>query len=114
MSLLPSFLIANQPFRYTRSLQALSHVLILAPQNPFHALHFAETAYTASDVHLAIRYFLRTIELSDSEEHGVTIRAWYGVKLVSVLPRFIGHLNLQTVTNSLVCSIFIQESDLSF
>jgi ER membrane protein complex subunit 2 len=71
--------------RYTRSLQALSHVLLLAPQNPFHVLHFAETAYTANDVPLAIRYFLRAIELCDADNRGVARRAWFGVRLVSNL-----------------------------
>ncbi|KAG8858192.1 hypothetical protein FRB91_010107 [Serendipita sp. 411] len=68
---------------YTRSLQALSHALLLAPQNPFHALRFAETAYTANDIPLALRYYLRTIELIDSEEDGKETgrRAWFGVKL---------------------------------
>ncbi|PVF92553.1 TPR-like protein [Serendipita vermifera] len=69
--------------QYTRSLQALSHALLLAPQNPFHTLHFAETAYTANDIPLAMRYFLRTIELTESEERGVARRAWFGVKLAS-------------------------------
>lgn len=71
---------------YTRSQQALSHVLLLAPQNPFHALRFAETAYSANDVPLALRYFLRTIELTTDDESGassvgVARRAWFGVRL---------------------------------
>ncbi|KAG8814569.1 hypothetical protein FRC17_001072 [Serendipita sp. 399] len=68
---------------YTRSLQALSHALLLAPQNPFHTLRFAETAYTSNDVPLALRYYLRTIELIDPEDDGKEIgrRAWFGVKL---------------------------------
>ncbi|KIM28171.1 hypothetical protein M408DRAFT_70298 [Serendipita vermifera MAFF 305830] len=66
---------------YTRSLQALSHALLLAPQNPFHTLHFAETAYTANDIPLAIRYFLRTTELCGDDSRGVARRAWFGVRL---------------------------------
>lgn len=73
-------------YQYTSALQALSHVLLLAPQNPFYVLQAAETAYTAEDIPLAIRFFLMTIDMvSDDEEPppptGITVRAWYGVEL---------------------------------
>lgn len=51
--------------RYTLSLQALSHALLLAPQNPFYALQFAETAYTAGDIPLALKTFLMVVDMSD-------------------------------------------------
>ncbi|KAH9064579.1 TPR-like protein [Lactarius vividus] len=75
-------------YQYTSALQALSHVLLLAPQNPFYVLQAAETAYTAEDIPLAIRFFLMTIDMvGDDEESppptGITIRAWYGVELSS-------------------------------
>lgn len=61
----------------------------MAPQNPFYVLQFAETAYTAEDIPLAIKMFMLTIDIADrhaSEESipsGASVRAWYGVKLVS-------------------------------
>lgn len=69
---------------YTHSLQALSHVLILASQNPFHVLRFAETAYTAGDIPLAHKMFLRVIDMDEpaSPESKASKRAWWGVKLV--------------------------------
>ena len=71
---------------------ALSHVLLLMPQNPFHTLQFAETAYTAGDVPLATMMFVQVVymthgtdgsePLAESTPEGITVRAWYGVKLV--------------------------------
>jgi len=70
---------------YTHSLQALSHVLILASQNPFHVLRFAETAYTAGDIPLAHKMFLRVIDMDEptSTESKASKRAWWGVKLTA-------------------------------
>ncbi|KZV74985.1 TPR-like protein [Peniophora sp. CONT] len=76
--------------QYTYSLQSLSHALLLAPQNPFYFLKAAETAYTAGDVTLALKYFLMTVDMTDdtgdkpakdSVPTGITLRAWYGVEL---------------------------------
>ncbi|KAF5365345.1 hypothetical protein D9758_005387 [Tetrapyrgos nigripes] len=78
--------------QYTSSLQALSHSLLLAPQNPFYALQFAETAFTANDIPLALKMFLvvidmcerdlsTPIEAKESVPSGVGVRAWYGLKL---------------------------------
>jgi len=53
----------NSLYQYPSALQALSHVLLLAPQNPFYVLQAAETAYTAEDIPLAIRFFLMTIDM---------------------------------------------------
>ena len=55
--------------------------MLIAPQNPFHALRFAETAYTAGDLPLALSYFLKVVEMSE-DGSGVVSRAWFGVKLV--------------------------------
>ncbi|KAH8990742.1 TPR-like protein [Lactarius akahatsu] len=55
-------------YQYTSALQALSHVLLLAPQNPFYVLQAAETAYTAEDIPLAIRFFLMTIDMIGDDE----------------------------------------------
>ncbi|KAG6827952.1 hypothetical protein H0H92_009860 [Tricholoma furcatifolium] len=72
--------------KYTHALEALSHAMILSPQNPFTALQFAETAYTAGDVSLALRMFLNVVEMGerdltiDEPPTGINIRAWLGVK----------------------------------
>ncbi|KAH9990246.1 tetratricopeptide repeat domain 35 [Russula compacta] len=75
--------------RYTSALQSLSHVLLLTPQNPFYVLQAAETAYTAQDIPLAIRFFLMVIEMTGGDNDdvrpppptGIAVRAWYGVEL---------------------------------
>ncbi|KAF8221185.1 TPR-like protein [Tricholoma matsutake] len=75
--------------QYTSALQALSHALLLAPQNPFTALQFAETAYTAGDLPLALKTFLVVIDMGerdlpkDEPPTTINIRAWLGVKLCS-------------------------------
>ncbi|KAI0299385.1 TPR-like protein [Multifurca ochricompacta] len=80
-------LYASHHHRYTLALQSLSHVLLLAPQNPFYVLQAAETAYTAEDIPLAIRFFLMTIEMTGNGDEeppvptGITVRAWYGIEL---------------------------------
>ncbi len=78
-------------FRYANALQCLQHVLLLAPQNSFYVLQAAETAYTLGDIPLAVRMFLTVVDMTDvdgdppadSIPEGVTVRSWYGVKLVS-------------------------------
>jgi hypothetical protein len=67
--------------------------LVLTPQNPFYVLQAGETAYTARDIPLAMRFFLMVIEMTGDDNDdvvpppptGITIRAWYGVELVSLL-----------------------------
>lgn len=62
------------------------------PQNPFYVLQAAETAYTTGDVTLSIKMFLTVVDMTDADDTvslvdstptGITVRAWYGVKLVS-------------------------------
>jgi hypothetical protein len=66
----------------------LSHALLLAPQNPFTVLQFAETAYTAGDLPLALKMFLVVVDMGerdlpkDESPTAINIRAWLGVKLV--------------------------------
>ncbi|KAL0579429.1 Inositol phosphatase SIW14 [Marasmius crinis-equi] len=99
--------IYSSHYQYTSALSSLSHTLLLAPQNPFYTLQFAETAYTANDIPLAFKMFSVCIEIAerdlepgetvkakgkakaladdiDSDENagmGISTRAWYGVKL---------------------------------
>ena len=83
--------------QYTYALQSLSHTLLLAPQNPFHFLQFAETAYLAADIPLALKTYLQVVDMTDDDDEdvppidtiptGLTLRAWFGVKLVSHCPK---------------------------
>jgi len=80
---------AHVGFRYGYALQALSHALLLAPQNPFYVLEFAEIAHASGDMPLAVKTFLMVVDMTDDEDvpvtsyqTDITLRAWYGVKLV--------------------------------
>jgi len=71
-------------------LQALSHALVLNPQNPFTVVQFAETAYSSGDIHLALKMFLVAIDMIERDldkpeseaPTGLALRTWWGVKLV--------------------------------
>ncbi|SCV71715.1 BQ2448_3303 [Microbotryum intermedium] len=65
---------------YPQALTSLSHLLLLAPHNPFHLLHHAETAYTIGEYDLALKEFLRVVEMSDGVK-GAGRRAAVGAKL---------------------------------
>ncbi|KIK07160.1 hypothetical protein K443DRAFT_87921 [Laccaria amethystina LaAM-08-1] len=75
--------------QFTSALQSLSHALLLNAQNPFTYLQFAETAYTAGDIPLALKMFLVVIDMNESDipdssdrpPSGISIRAWWGTKL---------------------------------
>ncbi|KAF7292845.1 TPR-REGION domain-containing protein [Mycena indigotica] len=75
--------------QYTQALQALSHVLLLASQNPFYFQQYAETAYTAGDLPLALKYHLIVVDMCERDlddikttpPTGLAVRAWMGVKL---------------------------------
>ncbi|KAI0356961.1 TPR-like protein [Trametes cingulata] len=77
--------------QYTYALQSLSHALLLSPQNPSYFLQYAETAYLAEDIPLALKMFLQTVDMTDDDDGdmapsdsvptGITLRAWFGVKL---------------------------------
>ncbi|KZT54987.1 TPR-like protein [Calocera cornea HHB12733] len=88
-------------FQYEHAMQSLSHALLLAPQNPFYALQFAETAYTAGDIPLALKMFLRVTEQVDDEEvqhGGVLTRAWMGVKQCIRRIQYSRHITLASNT----------------
>lgn len=76
--------------RYAQSLSALSHLILLVPQNPFYLLRHAETAYTLGDIPLAYKEMLRVVEMSDGVEGvgGPALRAAIGVKLVRLVISF--------------------------
>ncbi|EUC61234.1 TPR-like protein [Rhizoctonia solani AG-3 Rhs1AP] len=84
---------------YDNSLSALAHAQLIAPQTPQIALCSAETAYTAGDISLALKTYLRAAELCGSGPGilpgGTETRAWLGVKLcLSKLPSGAKHPKL--------------------
>jgi len=69
--------------------------LLLTPQNPFTFLQFAETAYTSGDIPLALKMFLVVIDMNEVEDEdaiplGISVRAWWGTKLVSSFQQYPG------------------------
>ncbi|KAG2035976.1 hypothetical protein BDR03DRAFT_474723 [Suillus americanus] len=94
--------------QYDHSFQALSHVLLLTPQNPFYVLQAAETAYTSEDIFLAIKMFLTVVDMTDADDSeqllqestplGITVRAWFGVKLCA--RQIAQNANLKSVSNT--------------
>ena len=50
---------------YSQSLSALEDLILIQPENTFHILRYAETAYTAGEYELSYKTYLRVIELSD-------------------------------------------------
>jgi len=91
--------------QYAYALQALSHSLLLAPQNPFYVLQYAEIAYAAGDLPLAVKMYLVAVDMTDDEDApiesiptDVTLRAWYGVKLCTT--RLIKDSRLSTASAS--------------
>lgn len=65
--------------------------MVLAPQNPFYVLQFAENASKTDDSALALKMYLRAVEMIEDDEDGgfhhddndIARRAWSGVDLVS-------------------------------
>lgn len=85
--------------KHEQSLSALSDLLLLAPQNAFYVLRFAETAYTLEDFELAYRYYLRAVELAGPrgiQASGVGRRAALGIKLVRHLSFYEGERERET------------------
>ncbi|BGP70831.1 ER membrane protein complex subunit 2 [Rhodotorula toruloides] len=59
---------------YPQALTALSHAVILAPHDPWVALKFAETIYTAGEVHMVWKEYLRVAEMSTEEGDEVPLK----------------------------------------
>ncbi|EGG00374.1 uncharacterized protein MELLADRAFT_111916 [Melampsora larici-populina 98AG31] len=70
---------------YDQALSALEDLIILQPDNTFHLLRYAQTAYTARHFELAYQTYLRVVELgeriSDAWRGGPVRRAAIGLKL---------------------------------
>jgi hypothetical protein len=89
--------------QYTKAFQSISHVLILAPQNPWMVFQAAQIAWDAGDAWAALRMWLRAGEMAIEDvetpvldpakkieglgEDRLSPRAWYGVKLVRITSR---------------------------
>lgn len=83
----------------TKAFQSISHVLVLAPQNPWMVLQAAQIAWDAGDVWGALRMWLRagemavedveapvldpTKKIEDLGEDLLSGKCWYGVKLAT-------------------------------
>jgi hypothetical protein len=101
-------------FRYAYSLQSLTHVMLLVPQNPFYIVQAAETAYNAGDIPLSARLFLQGIDLVDGEgtaqvsstiaPEGVSVRAWYGLRVVRC---FISIFSKRLGLQSFICYLHV-------
>ncbi|KNF02995.1 hypothetical protein PSTG_03944 [Puccinia striiformis f. sp. tritici PST-78] len=77
---------------YEQSLSALEDLILIQPENTFHILRYAETAYTAGEYELAYQTYLRVIELSDristESQGGPCRRAALGLKVcIQRLPK---------------------------
>ncbi|GAA6028922.1 hypothetical protein JCM8097_001507 [Rhodosporidiobolus ruineniae] len=73
---------------YPQALSAANHAVLIQPQNGWTLLKYAETAYTAGEVEVAWKTYLRVVEMSDDEGKGLQgagRRAAVGAKLC--LPR---------------------------
>lgn len=70
---------------YEQSLSALEDLILLQPENTFHLLRYAETAYTSGEYDLSYNTYLRVIELSDrisgESKGGPCRRAAIGLKV---------------------------------
>lgn len=100
--------------QYTYALQSIAHALLLAPQNTFYFIHYAEIAYLAGDITLALKIFLVAVDMTDDDDGpvppqdsipvGLTLRAWYGVKLCTrrliTEPRLVSSSASQTAAPS--------------
>ncbi|KAL7422879.1 Inositol phosphatase SIW14 [Cryptotrichosporon argae] len=64
---------------YQQSLAALSHLLLLQTWDSFAMTRAGETAYTLGDYHLAVKQFLRAVEMEASSAPRRT-RMWWGLK----------------------------------
>lgn len=70
---------------YGQSMSALGHLMVLQTWDSMAVLRSAETAYTMGDYQLALKYYLRAVEMETPEGSvvGTRTRAWWGVKMVS-------------------------------
>ncbi|BEI81411.1 hypothetical protein CcaverHIS002_0205710 [Cutaneotrichosporon cavernicola] len=71
---------------YAQSLTALGHLMVLQTWDSMAVVRAAETAYTIGDYQLALKYFLRAVEMETpptGNPDGHRTRAWWGVQMSS-------------------------------
>ncbi|GMK54657.1 hypothetical protein CspeluHIS016_0112430 [Cutaneotrichosporon spelunceum] len=71
---------------YAQSLTALGHLMVLQTWDSMAVERTAETAYTMGDYQLALKYYLRAVEMETpptGKPDGHRSRAWWGVKMSS-------------------------------
>ncbi|WOO79299.1 ER membrane protein complex subunit 2 [Vanrija pseudolonga] len=71
---------------YAQSLAALGHLQLLQTWDSQAVVRAGETAYTLKDYPLALKYFLRAVEMETpvaGKAEGHRSRAWWGVKLAA-------------------------------
>ncbi|GAA5917266.1 hypothetical protein JCM6882_009267 [Rhodosporidiobolus microsporus] len=69
---------------YPQALSALGHAVLIQPQNSWTLLKYAETAFTAAEIEVAWKSYLRVVEMCDDEGKGLQgpgRRAAMGAKL---------------------------------
>lgn len=84
---------------YAQSLTALGQLMLLQTWDSQAVERAGETAYTSGDYQLALKYFLRAIEMEtapppDGNLLPRSMRAWWGVK--GCCEKLLAHPNLQT------------------
>lgn len=68
---------------YAQSMSALGHLMILQTWDSLAVERAAETAYTMGDFQLALKYYLRAVEMeTEKGQKDNRTRAWWGVKRV--------------------------------
>ncbi|KAK1923098.1 hypothetical protein DB88DRAFT_493778 [Papiliotrema laurentii] len=70
---------------YAQSLTALGHVMVIQSWDSGAVCRAGETAYTLGDYQLALKYYLRAVEMQtdpdDRDSAKKNTRAWWGIKL---------------------------------
>ena len=83
----------TEQHKYAQAAYALEELVLLAPQNSYVLLHYAETLYTAGDIATAYKMYLRILELARGDIRvkensrgeraaGPWVRTLWGLKMV--------------------------------
>jgi hypothetical protein len=73
---------------HSQAVAALSHTLLIEAQSPLRFLNHAEAAYAAGDLPLAFKSYMLCLNICEKPgdgEEDISLKAWYGVKLVRVV-----------------------------
>ncbi|KAA1101502.1 hypothetical protein PGT21_022763 [Puccinia graminis f. sp. tritici] len=99
---------------YEQSLSALEDLILIQPENTFHILRYAETAYTAGEYELSYKTYLRVIELSDrissESKGGPCRRAALGLKVcIQRLPKSSTRQEIEKVIDEALVTCYSQD-----